>query len=91
MEKILKYCRDLDPDLTMPKLFSSYFHILQYAQVSNGLNHYYLYYRVHRQTDRQTHTHTHSYTDRHTDGHEYSIVAVDKPQLQLKWEHNKSI
>ena len=30
-------------------------------------------------TDRHTHTHTH--TERRTDGHEYSIVAVDKPQL----------
>ena len=33
----------------------------------------------------QTHTHTDRqtprWTDRHTDGHEYSIVAVDKPQL----------
>ena len=29
------------------------------------------------QTDRQTDTHT----DTHTDGDEYSIVAVDKPQL----------
>ena len=33
----------------------------------------FLSYRVHRQT--------HSKTHRRTDGHEYSIVAVDKPQL----------
>ena len=34
------------------------------------------------QTDR-THTHTHTHTEkhRHTEEHEYSIVAVDKPQL----------
>ena len=31
------------------------------------------------QTDRQTHTHTH--TDIQTHADEYSIVAVDKPQL----------
>ena len=47
----------------------SYFHILQYVQVSRQLNHYFLSYRVHRQTDR------------HTDNDEYSIVAVDTPQL----------
>ena len=47
----------------------SYFHILQYVQVSSQLNHYFLSYRVHRQTDR------------HTDKHEYSIVVVEKPQL----------
>ena len=49
------------------ELFS---YILQYFQVLNGLNHYFL---VIVYTDRQT--------DTHTDGHEYSIVAVDKPQL----------
>ena len=26
-------------------------------------------------------TQTHTQTERHADGHEYSIVAVDKPQL----------
>ena len=45
--------------------------ILQYVQVLSGLNHYFLSYHVHRETDR------------HTDGHEYSIVAVDKPQIYL--------
>ena len=34
-----------------------------------------------RQTDRHTHTQLDKQTDRHTDKHEYSIVAVDKPQL----------
>ena len=73
--KILKSRRDLDLDRTMPNVETrpSYFHILQYVQVSRQLNHYFLSYRVHRQTDRQT--------DRHTDNDEYSIVAVDKPQL----------
>ena len=28
-----------------------------------------------------TQTQTHRLTHRHTDGHEYSIVAIDKPQL----------
>ena len=43
---------------------SELFHILQYVQVSSGLNHYFLSYRVQRQTHRHTHT--------HTDAHEYS-------------------
>ena len=69
--KFSKSRRDLDLDRTMPnvELNLSYFHILQYVQVSSQLNHYFLSYRVHRQTDR------------HTDKHEYSIVTVDKPQL----------
>ena len=46
-----------------------YFHILQNVQVSNGLNHYFL--------SHHTHTHTHTQRERH----EYSIVAVDEPQL----------
>ena len=33
------------------------------------------------QTDTQTDTHTDRQTPRHKDRHEYSIVAVDKPQL----------
>ena len=72
--KISKSRRDLDLDWTMPMSNSSdYFHILQYFQVLSQLNLYFLSYCVHRETDRQT--------DRHTDGDEYSIVAVDKPQL----------
>ena len=61
----------------------SSFHILQYVQVSSGLKHYCLSYDVHRLTDTHTHTHTQKdrQTDSQTDGHEYSIVAVDKPQL----------
>ena len=47
--------------------------ILQYVQISSGLNHYFLGYLVHRHKHRQTDIHT----DRHTDGHEHSIVAVD--------------
>ena len=45
----------------------SYFHILQYVQVSSGLNHYFLSYHVHRQTDTQT--------ERYTERHEYPIVV----------------
>ena len=53
------------------------------VQVSSQLNHYFLSYRVHRHTHtpRQTDGRTDRQTDTHTDGHEYSIVAVDKPQL----------
>ena len=36
----------------------SYFHILQYVQVSSGLNHYFLSYRVHTHTNTHTQTHT---------------------------------
>ena len=54
----------------------SYFHILQYIQVSNGLNHFFLvivYTDTHTHTDRQTPRHT----DKHRDLNEYSIFAVD--------------
>ena len=54
---------------------------VQYVQVSSQLNHYFLSYRVHRHTHRQTDGHQDRRTDTHTDTHEYSIVAVDKPQL----------
>ena len=40
-----------------------------------------------RQTDRQTPTHQH----RHTDNDEYSIVAVDKPQLLLFYKGRLNI
>ena len=37
--------------------------------------------QTHRQTDTQTDSHTHTQTDTQTHADEYSIVAVDKPQL----------
>ena len=42
-------------------------------------------------TDTHTDTHRHqdTKTDRHTDRHEYSVVAVDKPQLQKVNRNNK--
>ena len=44
-------------------------YILQYVQISSGLNHYFFELScTHRQTHRQT--------DTLTDGHEYSIVAL---------------
>ena len=65
---------DLDLDRTMPNVeLVRAICILQYVQVLCGLNHYFFCYRVHRQTHR------------HTDGDEYSIVAVDKPQLLLEF------
>ena len=51
--------------------------ILQNVQVSSGLKPYFLSSLVHRHTHRRKDTQT----CRHADGHEYSIVAVDKPQL----------
>ena len=47
---ISKSCHDLKLDQLDP----SYFHILQYVQVSSELNHYFLSYHVHRQ--RRAHT-----------------------------------
>ena len=79
--KISKSRRDLDLDNAQCRTRPSYFHILQYVQVSRQLNHYFLSYRVHRQTDTQTDRQTPRQTHRHTDNDEYSIVAVDKPQL----------
>ena len=87
--KISKSHRDLDLDQTMPnvELVRAIFIYYSIFKVSSGLNYYFLSYRVHRDThtDRQTPTHQDGRTDRqtdtHTDGHEYSIIAVDKPQL----------
>ena len=42
----------------------------------------FLSYSVHRQTDR----HTDTKTDIHTDEHEYSIVAVEKPQQYYNYK-----
>ena len=69
--KISKSCRDLDLDQTMPNVelvraIFIYYNMFKF-QVT----------QTHRQTDRRTDRHQ----DTHTDGHEYSIVAVDKPQL----------
>ena len=63
--KISKSRHDLDLDWTMPNVELVRAIFIYY----NMLNHYFLSYHVHRQTDR------------HTDNDEYSIVAVDKPQL----------
>ena len=57
--------RDLDLDRTMPNL-------KLVRSISSGLYHYFI-----ELSCTQTDTHT----DTHTDRHEYSIVAVDKPQL----------
>ena len=70
--KISKSRCDLDLDRTMPNIeLIRAISVYYYVQVSSGLNHYFFSYRVHRQTDR------------HTDNDEYSIVAVEKPQLYL--------
>ena len=52
----------------------SYFQILQYVQVSSGLNHYFIVY---------TDTHTDGKTETHADGHEYSTVAVTRVCIQM--------
>ena len=64
--KISKSRRDLDLDRTMPNV-----------ELVRAI---FIYYNI-LQTDRQTDGRIDRQTDRHTDEHEYSIVAVDKPQL----------
>ena len=63
--KISKSRRDLDLDRTMPQ-----------CRTRPSYFHILQY-----TTDRQTDGRIDRQTDRHTDEHEYSIVAVDKPQL----------
>ena len=77
--KISKSRRDPDLDRTMPnvELVRTIFIYYNMFKNSSQLNHFFLSYRVHRHTHRQTDRRT----DTHTDGDEYSIVAVDKPQL----------
>ena len=71
--KISKSHRDLDLDRTMPsveltELFSCTTICSSFKSIEP------LFFELScTQTDRHTH--------RHTDNHEYSIVAVDKPQL----------
>ena len=71
--KISKSHRDLDLDQTMPNVDSS--ELFSYTTVSSSFKSIEpLFFELScTQTDRQT--------DRHTDKHEYSIVAVEKPQL----------
>ena len=76
--KIFQSSRDLDLDRTMPnvELVRAIFiyYIMFKFQVDCTIIFLVIVY-----TD--THTHTETHTHRNTDGHEYSIVAVDKPQL----------
>ena len=59
----------------------SWFHMVQHVQVSSGLNHYCLSYRVHRQTHRHTDTHQDRQTDtktpRQTDRHQHTPIHTD--------------
>ena len=72
--------RDLDLDRTMPNVeLSELFSYTTICSSFKSIEPLFLSYRVHRQT--HTHGQTDRQTDRHTDGDEYSIVAVDKPQL----------
>ena len=50
----------------------SYFHILQYVQVSSRLNHYFLSYHAHTRTHTYTHTHAHTHTHTHTHAHTHT-------------------
>ena len=87
--KISKSRRDLDLDQKMPNVeliraIFIYYNICSSFKWIEPLS-YCVHRHTHRQTDRQTDTkmdgRTDRQTDTHTDGHEYSIVAVDKPQL----------
>ena len=79
--KISKSRRDLDLDRTMPNVellrAISYTTICSSFKPIEPLFFELLCTQTHTQTDRQTDRQTPT----HTDGHEYSIVAVDKPQL----------
>ena len=92
---MLKSRRDLDLDRTMPnvELVRAIFIYYNMFEVSSGLSHYFFSYRVHRQTERHTDRQTDRQTHIHTDKHEYSIVAVNKPQLIMRMcsPHNPSL
>ena len=79
--KISKSRHDLDLDRTMPNVelveLFSYTTICSSFKSIEPLFFELLCTQTHTQTDRRTDRHTHT----HTDGNEYSIVAVDKPQL----------
>ena len=79
--KISKSRRDLDLDRTMPNV-----------ELVRAVFMYYSMFKFHAieplffelsctQTDRHTDRQTDTQTNGHTDNDEYSIVAVDKPQL----------
>ena len=77
MEKISKTCHDLDLEQIMPNVelvraIFIYYNISKF-QVDLTI--------IFELSCTQTDTHQHRQTDRHTNKHEYSIVAVDKPQL----------
>ena len=71
--KISKSRRDLDLDRTMPNV--ELIRAISYTTICSSFTSIEpLFFELScTQTDRQT--------DRHTDNDEYSIVAVDKPQL----------
>ena len=70
--KISKSRRDLDLDRTMPNVELVRAIFIYYSMFKFHVN-WTIIFLVIVYTDRQT--------DRHTDNDEYSIVAVDKPQL----------
>ena len=67
--KILKSCPDLDLDQTMPNV-----------ELVRAIFIYYYIFKF-KLNDPLFFELSCTQTDRHTDGDEYSIVAVDKPQL----------
>ena len=88
MAKISKSRRYLDLDWTMPNIeliraFSVYYNRIKFQMD------YTIIFCVIVYTDTHAHAHAHTqtarqtagHTPRHTDAHEYSKVAVDKPQL----------
>ena len=79
--KISKSRCDLDLDRTSPMSNSS--ELFSYTTICSSFKSIEpLFFELScTQTDTHTHRQTDRQTDRHTDGDEYSIVAVDKPQL----------
>ena len=75
--KISKSHCDLDLDRTMPNVELVRAIFIYYSMFNFTSNEPLFFELSCTQTDRQTDRHQ----DRHTDNDEYSIVAVDKPQL----------
>ena len=77
--KISKSRRDLDLDQTMPNVehvraIFIYYKLFKFKWIDQ------LFFEL-SCTQLHTHTQTDRKTHRQTDRHDYSIVAVDKPQL----------
>ena len=74
--KISKSCSDLDLDRIMPNV-----ELIRFSYTTICSSFKWIEILSFELSCTQTDTHTDTQTDRQTDIHEYSIVALDKPQL----------